>query len=356
MRSTIAPSHNESIFDLRWRVQPQPLTGSRRKASGLITVRSKAACEILAGLFLLFGYMWYIFPLYRTYWLDAVVFALIFGLLLWSRLSRGESCRQLGYRCDNLLPSGTILLAATAAFLLLLSTIWARFFPVNLDYLRGGSFWLKLGQYFVWASIQQYIAIAFFFRRLQELFRPRHRLAILCTAAVFSAMHLPNPILVILTFVGGLFWAWVYHKRPNLITIALSHAIVGVVVGKVLLAYTIVGPLADVRLSRQLPAQCTIDALNETQCDRDDVVEIAATSGEIVVSGRAESKDAPIDGVLVRFNGNAYPADYDGRSRYRAAIPLQSLTRGHHRLWLRVALKGRRLHHRPRYWVWVHVR
>ena len=73
----------------------------------------------------------------------------------------------------------------------------------------------------VWGGAQQFVLQTVVFREAQTVAR---RAAVPLAAAIFAAFHLPNPFLVIVTFIGGLIWCAIYARYPNIVPLALSHA------------------------------------------------------------------------------------------------------------------------------------
>jgi membrane protease YdiL (CAAX protease family) len=56
------------------------------------------------------------------------------------------------------------------------------------------------------------------------------RRGIWIAALMFAALHLPNPFLTLMTFVASVAWCWIYDRHPNLLPLALSHAVLTLVV------------------------------------------------------------------------------------------------------------------------------
>ena len=81
---------------------------------------------------------------------------------------------------------------------------------------------VTLGRLVVWAAAQQWVLQTIVLREVRQVV-PRWA-AVVATALVFAFVHIPNPLLVIMTFVGALAWCTIYDRHPNVLPMALSHA------------------------------------------------------------------------------------------------------------------------------------
>jgi membrane protease YdiL (CAAX protease family) len=86
-----------------------------------------------------------------------------------------------------------------------------------------------IGLYCLWGLFQQYILNGFFLNRLREITSARHAAPVIA-ALLFSLAHLPNPLLVPITFGGGLLATEFYLRYRNLLFLGLAHGIIGSVV------------------------------------------------------------------------------------------------------------------------------
>ena len=82
--------------------------------------------------------------------------------------------------------------------------------------------WLDFLYLIFWGGAQQFALQTVVLREAQ---RVTARGAIVLAAVIFAALHLPNLFLTTVTAVGGLAWCWIYARHPNIIPLALSHAV-----------------------------------------------------------------------------------------------------------------------------------
>jgi len=159
-------------------------------------------------------YTWVLDPL-TPGWAGHVVTVIVLALSLVKAFRSGE----WGLRPAAFLPALRWAAAVTLPALAILyavgserGTLHARAHP-----------WRDLALLMAWAAGQQFALETVLLREAQAV--TSRRTGIVLAAALFGALHLPNPFLAPVTFLAALGWCWIYDRHPNLLPLALSHAV-----------------------------------------------------------------------------------------------------------------------------------
>jgi len=132
--------------------------------------------------------------------------------------------RELGVGLRGIRDSAwTILLAASLCGIAIL--VAAKMGTLTLLYGSKPVYWHSIF-YAIWALEQQFILNSFFYKRFESLMGDT-AIAVVVTATLFALVHIPNPVLVPATFVGGLFFVAVFRRWRNIYPLAIAHAMFG---------------------------------------------------------------------------------------------------------------------------------
>ena len=140
---------------------------------------------------------------------------LVIALTVWHNLRHGE----WGFSWRALVPGLRLSLGTTLPLALLILGLGAAIGTLHdrRDFLG------HLAGLFVWGAAQQGVLQTVVLREAQRA--TSRKAGIVIAALLFGAMHLPNPFLAPVTAGGALVWGWIYDRHPNIIPLALSHAL-----------------------------------------------------------------------------------------------------------------------------------
>ncbi len=207
------------------------------EAKRLTNNRALAVWEIISVTTSFLIAAWIVVPFAaNAKWLAGFPIGLALALIVISHRTRMETMRDIGWRLDNF---------KKAAWLLALPMIAATCFILTLGWLKGSLradkalgwqwlLWLPL-----WGLVQQYVLQGFINRRAQIVCGGSNLRSVLLVATIFALLHAPNPVLMLATFTGGILWATVYQRAPNLLALGLSHGLMSMLLASALPSTTL---------------------------------------------------------------------------------------------------------------------
>lgn len=161
----------------------------------------------------------------RAYWPVAWVPMLV--LVVVSNAVHGETLRQIGFGPHGF--AGAARAGGPAVVAVFAGGIAAAFFAGTLRSIGFGAAAATMVIYAVWGIFQEYVLNGFFVNRLCDTSMPR---AVVPFAAglLFATAHFPNPLLVVVTVVGGWMASCFYLRHRNLLFLGLAHGLVGTLI------------------------------------------------------------------------------------------------------------------------------
>lgn len=147
--------------------------------------------------------------------------------VLYIALRQRRSAQELGMTRKGLAASAWIIPAGAATALVILGmgqvygTLHILFGIMPIA--------LHVGAYALWALMQQFVAQSFFFLQIESL-TGSSRKAIIGSGLIFGLLHIPNPVLVIVTTIGGLVFSEMFSRYRNIYPLAFAHAAIALAI------------------------------------------------------------------------------------------------------------------------------
>src|SRR5262245_36316825 len=145
----------------------------------------------------------------------AVPAVVVVVLTAWSALHS----RTSGLSIKALLPASRATLVFTIPAVLV---VLAAGFAMGTLHDPGGLL-EKCAALVPWGGAQQWVLQTVVLREARHRTSPVP--SVVLSAFLFALVHLPNPLLMLMTFIGALGWCAIFLRHPNVVPLAFSHAV-----------------------------------------------------------------------------------------------------------------------------------
>ncbi|MGH9743861.1 MAG: CPBP family glutamic-type intramembrane protease [Candidatus Acidiferrum sp.] len=189
---------------------------------------SKTGCRILTlaeALGLAAYIAWYIWRLQVAHRNSWIVFPI---WLLASFALHRDTPKTLGWRADNLRPATRLGIPIFAVFVIgvcVAALFFGAYHRLPLHFSQTKRFF----GYFAFCLLQQVALNSYLTNRLLNALE-NPRIVAIVAGSIFAAVHWPNPVLVPLTFIGGIAMSWLFSRQRNIIPLTIGQAILGTLV------------------------------------------------------------------------------------------------------------------------------
>ena len=188
-----------------------------KSTSGLMNLLEALAFSAYVG--------WYIWQLQAAIWFSWIIFPI---WLIASFALHKDTPKTLGWRADNLWRATKNSLPIFLPFIIGLCVV-----GIFLSGLHRSTYHLLVPKHFfrymAFCLLQQVGLNSFLTNRLLATTESRVRPSVLA-GTIFAALHWPNPVLMPLTWIGGVAMSWLFAREHNILPLAAGQGILGTLV------------------------------------------------------------------------------------------------------------------------------
>lgn len=145
----------------------------------------------------------------------AVPASLVLFLAAWS----GLRARTLGLGLNEVIPASRAAALFTVPAVLALLGVGLLLGTLH----NPGTLLGRFAVLVPWGGAQQWILQTVVLREARQ--RTSKTSSVILAAFLFALVHLPNPLLMLMTFIGALGWCAIFMRSPNILPLAISHAV-----------------------------------------------------------------------------------------------------------------------------------